>query len=537
MKPVSGGRHWLRKGHVPILIAFVLILAARVLGIISVYFYEEDEVSLAIGAAALVADTAGGLYRYTVQLGYYRLIEFLDLLLGGRIFLIPAIMKGVSALAGALLPVLGYFAFKSELTERERWLSVFVLALNPIIWRCSQYGNSAIIATTLATLSLVMLSNRPATIKTLVAIVLFGIATLVRADTVLLAPILVVLLHRRSESLAATLTWSAGFGVAMTLVYATVLLWDPKADSAVQSVAGHMGINRPTLFWEYLLWAVSPIPLVFALWGSRSLLDSRIRMLGLLLLWCVPTLLFYFRATTTARYFVNATVPLSIMAAIGMTELIERLQTRVRASIAWTATMVAAATHLVVALGHVPPNRPLEIFYSGTFQTDDGPMQTGALLVRTYLSRGSLLRSLPFPKFGAQSYPFWEGVSFTKAMAVLADPAAPRRTVIVILAGGFGHAFHYHTHVAGARFVLGPPEGELIWEGETWLEIGNSRVMTFAGSKGLPQFDVKAGDQIWTLEREPFPNDEALEKLPAGLTLARTTSFDEHFHTFEVVDR
>ena len=62
-------------------------------------------------------------------------------------------VKAVTALAaimvvGALLPVLGFFAFRSELTSRERWLAVFVLAINPLIWRTSEYGNTAMIATT-----------------------------------------------------------------------------------------------------------------------------------------------------------------------------------------------------------------------------------------------------------------------------------------------------------------------------------------------------------------------------------------------------
>ena len=524
-----------------VVLVFVLLLAARVLGIISVYFFEEDEVALAVGSAALVAGTPGDLYRYTVQVGYYRLIEWLDLLLGSRIYLIPAIMKSLSAAAGALLPVLGFFAFKNELTVRERWLVVFAVAINPIIWRGSQYGNTAMIATTLATLALVVLSNRPATLAKAAALACFGLATLVRADTVLLAPLLLALLYRGSGSLLSALKWSGGFALAMMLLYATVFLVDPRADGPLQSVGSHMGISRPTMFWEYLLWAISPIPFVFALWGIRSLLDSRPRLLGLLLLWCLPTLLFYFRATTTARYFMNVAVPLSIAGAVGMAELVGRLQSRVRPVVAWTATIGLASVHLFVALGRVPSNRPLELFYNGTFPTDDGPMQTGALLVRTYLAQGSLLRSLPNPKFGAQSYPFWEGPSFTKAISVLSDQTAPRRTVIVILWGGFSHAFHYHTHLAGARFISVPPQGKLFWDGETWLELGNTRAMTigvrYGDYQALPRFDVTAGDQIWTLSPNPFPDDVALAKMPPGLTLAPIPSFDEHFQTFAVIDR
>lgn len=529
-----------QREHGPILLVFALLLIARVLGIISVYFFEEDEVSLAVGAAALVTDTPGGLYRYTVQLGYYRLIEWLDVLLGSRLHLIPAIMKGLSAAAGALIPALGFFAFRNELTVRERWLAVLALTTNPIIWRSSQYGNTAIIAAALATVALVMLSNRPARLTQVVALTLFGIATLVRADTVLLAPVLLALLYRNSRSLVAALTWSAAFGACVLLVYATVLLVDPRADSPMQSLATHMTIPRPTLFWEYFLWAMSPIPFVFALWGIRSLLDSRTRLLGFLFLWCLPTLLFYFRATTTTRYFINAAVPLAIAAAVGMSELIDRLKVRVRASVAWTTTIGATTLHLFLALGHVPPDRPLELFYVGTFTTDDGPMPTGALLVRTYLPVGSLLRSLPNPTFGEKSYPFWEGASFRKAISVLSDPKAPRRTVIVILGGGFGHAFHYHTQLARARFTS-VPKGKLLWEGEVWLELGNVRVMTIAGwtedYRAHPRFDVTPGDEIWRVGTTPFPDETALAKMPPGLALMPIPSFDERIHTFSVIAR
>jgi len=87
-------------------------------------------------------------------------VGLLRALLGGRIDLIPAIVKGMSALAGAVIPAAGFFAFRDELSVRERWLVVLTLAVNPIIWKSSAYGNSAIVATAMATTSLVVLSNR-----------------------------------------------------------------------------------------------------------------------------------------------------------------------------------------------------------------------------------------------------------------------------------------------------------------------------------------------------------------------------------------
>lgn len=520
-------------------LVFALLLIARVLGIVSVYFLEEDEASLATGVAALVADTSGRLYRYTVQFGYYRLIELIDLLFGGRIFLIPAIMKALSAAAGALIPALGLFAFRHELTIRERWLVVFALAVNPVIWRSSQYGNTAIVATAVATAGLVILSNRPTVRGRAIAVGLVALATLVRADTVLLGPVLLLALYRASASWRGAALWTAGWAMLLVAGYACVAWFDPRADGALQSVSSHMSISRPSLFWEYLLWAMSPFALAFASWGVLRMLEPRLAFLGVLAVWCLPTLLFYFRATTTPRYFLNAAVPLCIAAALGMAELADRLRTRMRPAAAWSVTLALASAHLFVALGHARADRPAELFYNGTFQTDDGPMPTGALLVRTYLPAGSLLRSLPRPSFGRQSYPFWEGAAFNKAVDILADPDAPPRTVVIVIAGGYGHALHYHTHAAGARYLSVPPPPSLYWEGPTWLQLGNARALTVAEwtdtYRSGQLLDVASGDEVWSLSADVAFAETAARRLPHGLALAPTASFDEHFRTFRVI--
>jgi hypothetical protein len=327
----------------------------------------------------------------------------------------------------------------------------------------------------------------------------------------------------------------------MVLVYGTLFAVDPRMDDPLKSVARHMSTPHPTMFWEYLLWSISPLPFVFSAWGLRSLFDSRPALAGYLLLWCVPTLVFYFRATTTCRYFLNAAVPFAIAGAVGMNELVPRLRGWLRPSIAWATTVGLASLHLFLALGHVMPNQPLEWLYGGTFSTHDGPMPTGALLVRTYLTPGSLARSLPRPTFGRQSYPFWEGPSFTHAVNLLADPMAPNRTVVVILSGGFGHAFHYHTQVAHARFTSLPPKGDVMWGRQIWLQLGNSRVMTIGDwtddYRNLDRFDVKAGDSVWTLAGGRFSDDAVLAKLPPGFGLAPAAGFDSHFRMFDVVRR
>ena len=524
-----------------ILAVFAGLLVARVLAIWAVYFWEEDEIALALGGAALVADTAGDLYRYTVQVGYYRLVQLVDVLLGGRIDLIPAIVKGMSALAGAVIPAAGFFAFRDELSVRERWLVVLTLAVNPIIWKSSAYGNSAIVATAMATTSLVVLSNRPGPALRVAALALFGLATTVRADTVLLAPVVPLLLWRNEGSFGGALKWSVAFGIAMALVYAAILALDPRADSALGAVARHMASSRPTMFWEYLLWAMSPVPLMLSIWGMRGLLETRPRLLLLLLVWALPVLLFYFRATTTPRYFTSPAVPLAIAAAVGMSDLATRLRAWLRPALASTAVIGLASLHLFLALGRLQSDWLTQPLYGATFDTHDGPMPTGALLYSTYSDAGSLARSLPHPEFGRPGSPYFEPTSFRRAMEVLADPAAARRTVLVVIDGGWGHAFHWHAHVAGARYTSEPRPGREFWSREIWLELGNTRVMTVArwwdDYDSLARFDVQAGDQVWVLGIRPFPEPADLAKLPPGLDLVPVEGFDSHIRTFAVTGR
>jgi hypothetical protein len=522
-----------------IVLLFGLLLIGRALGVESVYFLEEDEVSLAVGSAALVTDTAGGLYRYTVQVGYYRLIEALDLAFGGRVDLVPWIMKGLSAVAGAAIPISGLLSFRYDLSVRERWLFCLLLTANPIIWHSSRYGNTAIVAMALAAAGTAIVSNRPRGSAAAVGLVLIAAATLVRADTVLLAPLVLVLSYRTRGTATAALLWTGAWILGVALAYWAVLAVDPRADSVAQSVSSHMAVERPTLFWEYLLWALSPAPAVLAIWGGRQLLDTRPGLFATVVVWAMPSLLFYARATWTPRYFLQAAVPLSLAAAVGMGDIIDRLQTRFRPSLAWLVGLGVAFTHLFVSLGHVPPGQPAQWLKGASFRTDDGWMPTGALVAQTYLSNWSLVRNLKHPTFGASPFPYWEGVSFTRALTHLQDPAFTTRRIIIVLSGGYGHAFHYHTQVADVRYVSGPPPGALLWEGETWFEVGNRLVMTIAEHtddyRQLERFAVEAGDEVWIPSARLFPTPEELAKVPAGLTLSPIESFDSRFQTFRVV--
>ena len=226
---------------------FAILFVVRSLAVFSSYFFQVDEVSLAAGAVALVRGNGVGIYHYTPQFGYYRLVEGIDLLLGGRIALVPAIMKTLSAAAGAVIPTLGLFAFPAHLTICQRWVAMFMLAINPLIWITSQYGNTALVATALASGGLVVLTNDPGRIGRVVALALFGLGVFVRADTVLLAPVLVFLLYRNERAM----TWTIAFGAAVLLTYAAVLAFDPMVDNAMLAVSNHMTADADRHFWGF----------------------------------------------------------------------------------------------------------------------------------------------------------------------------------------------------------------------------------------------------------------------------------------------
>lgn len=521
------------------LFTFVLaLLTLRVLSLITVYFFEEDEVSLAIGVAALLSGTPGHMYRYAVQVGYYRGVQCLALLLGGQVSTVPWIMKGLSAVAGTAIPLSGWTMFRRELQPHERLLTALALVVNPALWQSARYGNTAIVSTAIGLAALAALTNPRTRLERVLALVALSAAVLVRGDAALLWPVTALLILRGTGSWRATIEEVGGVGLAFTAAYVALMFFDPRMDNATAAVAQHMGDTpNPSQFWEFLLWALSPAAAVFAIWGARRLLDTNPALLGVLLVWMLPTLLFYFRATTTTRYFLNVAAPFAVLSAVGMSDAAALARRWLPARAAWGLVGAAASVHLVIALGHVPPPRPLEHFYGGTFGTHDGPMPTGALLVRGLLTPGSLLRGLPRPRFAAQSTPFWEGVAFEHAVAELAAEP-PGRTVVLRLTAGFGHAFHYHAQAAGAVYENGPGDRVNLWGDAIRLRLGETRVFTIGHGapayRALRQFPVKDGDALWVLDTSSGLAD-LQAKMPPGLTLRPTATFDEHFTTFEIV--
>ncbi len=511
----------------------------RIAGLFNVYFFEEDEISIAAGVAALVRDNIGDFYRYSPQLGYYRLIEFIDLILGGDVKLIPAIMKYLSALMGVLIPCLGLYIFRAELSSRARWFTAFLLVANPVVWKSSQYGNTAMVATGVAFTAVTILSNRPKLNYEMLALVLFAAAILLRADTVLLLPLLMFLFYRNHHSVKTALIYMISFGISLLVIYALLFIFDPRLDNAVAAVANHFSLQRGTMFWEYLMWAISPLPVIFALLGIRKLMDKQPALLLTLLIWFVPPMAFYFASTTTPRYFLLSVLPLSITAAIGMIDIIKWLQNRFTARLAWITVIGAAFIHLFIGLGHFQSGWRASPFYGPGFRTDDGYMPTGALIYDTYFRDGFLFQSFNNPGFAKSTEPFWEGRVYNQALAVLANKDHANITTLLLFSGGYWHAFHYHAQEQGVEFISrAPTTPSFPFSSETWLKLGDTRFMTIDYNSShytkLKQYKVKAGDEIWFIGKVAFPDAKSLKRLPPGLTLTPIKSFSDKILIFRV---
>lgn len=493
------------------------LLLARLLGAHFVSFFQNDEVSLAAGVAALVQGGPGDIYRYGPQAGYYRLVQLLDGLLGGDMRRIPQIMIVLSAVAGAAIPVTALYAFPTLLRRSEQWLLFGFLAANPILWMSASYGNSTMPSTAIAFVAIAMLSRQPGRLGEAVALALYGLAVFLRADTVLAWPAVAVLLYQRYGYVRAAFVRLAAVGGALAAVYAVMFLADARMAGSVGDVAGHL-TNREfeTRFFDYLLWSTSPIPLLMAAVGARELLVSRRALLAVVAAWCLPFFVFYFAATTSPRYFVPSAVPVAILSAVGFLALADVFDPSRRRK-ALAALGILASLHLFIGLGYFTPGSPKNMLKQAQFETQVGPLWTGALLYKSYLQPDLLRRSLRHDGFDRTNR---VQRALDSTLSSVATGAERGRSIAVVLNGWNGHVFHYYARVHGARYdsiVPGP-----VFLTEHWLSLGGARLMVVA--RNLPQYQdrpslpLAGGDQAWLLSPA---NDDGIglnAKAPAGHT-------------------
>ena len=98
------------------IVVFIVLALVRILAANYYWFFEQDEIGIAVGVAALVRGNDGDLYRYGPQLGYYRLVQCITHVFGGQVMTIPVVMITLSAISGAAIPALTLRVFRATIS-------------------------------------------------------------------------------------------------------------------------------------------------------------------------------------------------------------------------------------------------------------------------------------------------------------------------------------------------------------------------------------------------------------------------------------
>ncbi len=509
----------LRFGLTRFLVAFGALLILRLLAADFGYFFEQDEMSIANGVAALLSGRTGYLYHYGPQVGYYWLMRLLAGLAGG-IAAVPLVMSASSAVAGAVIPAATFFAFRDQFSDKVRALAAAVAACSPVLWISSQYGNTAIVSTAFVAVGLVILSNRPKPVALAGALALCVAGVLVRADAVLMAPVVALLVVRATRDSAQAAKWLVSGAVGFVVVWLGIRALDPQFGAGAADVVEHFADPElRSTFFESLLWGVSPFVLALALLGARRLLLSSKATFWALAVWILPVWAFYFASTTTPRYFLLASVPISLFAAA---EMVSIASSSSRPRLAWAAVTVVAFAHLFVGLGHFAPADWTTALKAPSYDTADGPMPTGALVYQGYhRGLGVFGSSLRSGGWGSASY-IALGLDPQLERLAESSPAQGPRRVYALIDAWNGHVFYFHALQAGATIVGHEPGNE--WMSPAELLQGNVTVMVVGvGAEGfdvVSELDVVEGDEVWHVSPEhPFMIDAESAKLPAHLEL------------------
>ncbi len=521
------------------LVLFLIMFLGRLIFAAYGSWYESDDIFIATGVAALVNDNIGDTYRYGPQLGYYRLVQLICIVLGSKVSLIPSIMVTLSAFAGALIPFLGFFIFRNILSSLERILLLFFMYINPVLWTSSRYGNVAIVALLFCIMSIVILSNKPMKVAECFALALFGIAILIRADSVLLFPLIAWLTYLNHNSIKKMITIGMVAGTILIVIYGIIFSIDSRMDNCYSTVTTHLfNPNFPTMFWDYLMWSFSIFPIMLAVIGFRELIVERGRILGFVLIWCLPVCMFYYGSTTTPRYFLLIVLPISLLSVIGLTRLAGLLVQRYKPSIVWSILIILSSIHLFVGLGHFKPDSLKNIIQNAYFYTHDGVMYTGGFLYHGGILHEAIKNgSFSFKKFGFND-PYFASINQELNNNELFS--GRERKIIVLLDSGEALQFHFHAQAANAEYISRPPtRPEFAYGTETIFKIGKVTFITFFSSsetfKEMDHLDVGASDEFWEIGKSNIA--EINSKTPVGLTLVPIQSSTKSIKKYQFIQK
>jgi hypothetical protein len=266
------------------------------------------------------------------------------------------------------------------------------------------------------------------------------------------------------------------------------------------------------MFWEYLMWSASPIPLIFAVLGLRDMLPARRWLFATFAAWSLPVMAFYFPAATQPRYFLLTTLPVAIATAVGMAS-VAKLAGKWRTP-ALAAAIALCSVHLVVGLGHFGrgPGHERGYLREATLTTHTGPLWTGALLYKVFPAQGLASATVMHPRFGSTG----AERSLTTMFAFLGSGAKRGGHVLLLYPPSFGSVTHFYAQAAGVR-IVSKSGGQLR---NTWFEaeIGGARLTMIEHRQEEPDstspLALREGDEVWLFADR---NGSALSAVAARL--------------------
>jgi len=341
-------------------LAFLVVLAWQVLGVFPAAPVEGDGEAIAAGSEEVAfagLDAATECYRYAGQVGTYAILAAGRTVLGAPCLPTFAVISAVAAVAVVTLGA----SLLRTLLGIPFALAGLALLLFQETATAGFYPNSTVLAAAAFLLACVVaVSEWPA--RWLVAGLAVAAAGLLRADVILVAPVLPVLFHRNDARATARTTLAcAATAILVYSASATMLAAGPTA--AVREAVSHMGGDAAASLqvpgWlgletvRALVAFLSPAWLLAFVLGVALLIRRRRwRLVLIVALGTVPLAIAYSRNLSSPKYLYYAIPFVAVAALAAATE-----RTRPWRA-AWTGAVVLLLAHQLIGIRVTVRSKP-----------------------------------------------------------------------------------------------------------------------------------------------------------------------------------
>lgn len=295
-----------------LLLGFGLFLAYTTFGMLPIEPLEGDGLGIANGAHQLATvglDNTTLAYRYPVQSGTYAVVALLHQIAGVNTYVLLAL---ISAFA-ALLLVLASAALLHRITGFPVGACGLVLLLFQEAYTTGYYGNSTVVAGFLVIAALWNAAPARGLPRLLLSGLLLGLGIWMRFDAVLVAPALLLLVHRGNWRQTITRTALVA-GVTVVVALAALTLSGSSLQNILNSVGGHRelvsGSGGSLMLLEnndlrsHVTFFTGLVLLLIGLGCFHLLRTRQWQTLGTICLGTLPLYAAYTGAITTPKYLV-----------------------------------------------------------------------------------------------------------------------------------------------------------------------------------------------------------------------------------------